>query len=134
MTRASCENQLELVTATTAAATTTAATAVFTTRATATAAATTAGGTLLARTRDVDRQIATIHRGAVKGFDGLLRFFGGTHRDEAEPAWAAANAVNHQVRFHDGAVRSEHILEIILRGVEGKISDKQFVTHVMLLS
>ena len=132
MTRASCEIRLELVTATTAAAATAAA-AVFTTRAT-TATAAAAGRTLFARARDIDRQIATIHRGAVEGFDGLLRFLGGAHRHETEPARAAADAVDHQVRFHDGAVRSEHILEIILRGVEGKISNKQFVTHVMLLS
>src|SRR5436190_23022461 len=110
-TRALREFQIELVTAATTAATAAAtAAAVITTRSAATATATAAAtGTFFAGTRYINRQITAVNRCAIESFNCFLRFFRRAHRDETEPAWAAADAVHHQVRFHDGAVCCEHV-------------------------
>ena len=50
--------------------------------------------------------------------------------DEGETAGAAAHAVHHQVGFKDGAMIGESVLKIVFGGVEGKISNVQFITHV----
>jgi hypothetical protein len=41
------------------------------------------------------------------------------------------HAVHHQVGFGDRAVRRKGVLQVVFSGVEGKISDKQFIAHVM---
>ena len=48
-----------------------------------------------------------------------------------KPARATAHAVHHQVGLDDRAVRGKGVLQVIFSGVEGKISNKQFRTHVM---
>src|SRR2546426_226178 len=94
-------------------------------------AASATGRTLFARAGDVDREVAAVERRAVQGVDGLLCLLGRAHRNEAEPARFARNAVHHQVGLDNRAVRREGVLQIVLRGVEGKISNKQFCTHAM---
>ena len=103
----------------------TATTTVFTTT------ATSAARTFFARLGDVDREGATVNFLAVQGRDGLLGFFGGAHGHETKAAGAIGHAIHHQVRFRDRAMRGERVLQIVFRGVEGKISDKQFIAHVM---
>jgi len=98
-----------------------------------TTATTAAGRTLFARTGDVDCEGATIELLTVQRVNRFLRFFGAAHGDETETARTAAHAVHHQVGFHDGAVGGERVLEFVFGGVEGKISDKQFCAHVMLI-
>src|SRR5262249_12184647 len=85
-----------------------------------------------ARPSDIDSQITSVQRSTVQSADGLLGFFGSAHRDESKPAWPARRAVHHQVGFENGSVRSERVLEIVLSGIEGKISYKQFIAHVIL--
>src|SRR5205823_5721568 len=100
--------------------------------ATATASSTTATGTLFARFGNVDCEIAAVNGSAIQSFDGFFRFLVAAHGDEAEAARTSAHAVHHQVGFHDGAVRGEHVAQVVFCGVEGKISYKQFgITHVI---
>jgi hypothetical protein len=125
-----------LITIATAAATATAATTAAAATATAaefttTTAAATAAGAFFTRASNVNREGASIQLLAVHGINGFLRFFRRTHGDECEAARAAAHPVHHQVGFNDRAVRSECVLEVVFGGVEGKISNKQFRTHVM---
>src|SRR6266446_8002867 len=91
-----------------------------------------AAGAFLARLGDVDRQSAAIHLFAIEGCDGLLRLFGGAHGHEAEPAGTLGRAIHHQVGFSDRAMRGERVLQVVFGGIEGKVSNKQFITHVML--
>src|ERR1051325_7179981 len=116
-------------------ASTASATATTTTAATAAEFATTAAAaarTFFTRARDVDSERAAVELLAVHGIDGLLRFLRRAHGHESEAARAAAHAIHHQVGFHDCAVRGERVLQVVFGGVEGKISNKQFRTHVML--
>src|SRR5208283_5098356 len=108
-----------------AATVTAAAAAVFTT----TAAAT--GRAFFTRLGHVDRQRAAAHLGAVQRRNGLLRLFGRAHGDETKTAGTAAHAVHHQVGLRDRAVRRKGVLQIVFSGFEGKVSYKQFITHVM---
>ncbi len=119
---------------TTPAATATTATAVFTTRATVATTATTAGWTFFTRTCYVDRQGATVEFLAVQGINGLLRFFGAAHGDERKSTGATRHAIHHQVGFHDRAAGGKSVLQVVFRGFEGEISDKQLRAHVMFLS
>jgi hypothetical protein len=120
---------------TAAATAATATAAVFTTRsAAAAAAAATARRTVFARTSNVNGQGTTAELGAIQCVNGLLSFRRGAHGDETEAARTTRGAIHHQVGFGDGAVGGKRVLEFILRGVEGKIPDEQFVTHVILLS
>ena len=68
---------------------------------------------------------------AVHGADGRLRGGVGIHGDESETTGLAGHAIHHQVDFHDGAVGGERVLEVVLGGVEGKVSYKQFIVHVL---
>ena len=123
-----------LVATTSAAATTaaTTATAVFTARSTAAAAtAATAWRTVFTGTCNVDGQCAAVQLFTIQCVNGSLSLFGRAHGDETKTAGTAANAVHHQVGFHDSAVRREGVLQVVLGGVEGKISHKQFRTHLM---
>jgi hypothetical protein len=110
----------------TAATTTTAAAAKFTP-----ATAATAARTLFTRARNVDRERASVQLLAVHGINGFLRFLRGPHGYEREAARAAAHPIHHQVGFNDRAMGSKCVLEVVFGGVEGKISNKQFRTHVM---
>jgi len=121
-----------LVTTAAITAATAAAAAVFTTRTTAATAAA-ASRTLFARTGHVDREGATVELLTVQRVNGLLRFIGAAHGDETETTRTAAHAIHHQIGFDDGAVRGERVRQVVFSGVEGKISDKQFCAHVMLI-
>src|SRR5690349_19318116 len=119
---------MDLVAIATAASATATATAAKFAPGTATAAA----RTFLTRTGNVDRQRASIELLAVHGVDGLLGFLGRGHGHKSKAARAAAHAIHHQIGFHDRAVRRKCVLEVVFSGVEGKVSYKQFRTHVML--
>jgi hypothetical protein len=95
------------------------------------ALATAAGRALFSRSSDIDGKGAPVNGFASHGLDGFLRLFGRAHGDETEPARTAGGPVHYQVGFNDGAVGCERILQIVFGGVEGKISDKQFIVHVM---
>src|ERR1022692_585364 len=107
---------------------TTATTAVFTT----TTAAAAAGGALFARLGHVNREGATANFLAVQSGNGLLRFFGGAHGDEPKSARTTGFPVHQQIGFSNRAMRAKRVLQVVFGGVEGKISYKQFITHVML--
>ena len=111
-------------------------TALATTAATATAAATTAASTraFFAGPGNINGEVAPVQVGAVQGIHGFLGFFLGAHGDESEAAGPAAVAIGHEVGFENGAVRGESVLEIVFGGVEGEISNKQFIIHAVLLS
>jgi hypothetical protein len=81
---------------------------------------------------DVYSQVAPVHVGAIQSADGFLGLFLGAHRNKSEPARPAGGAIHHQVRFENGAVRGESVLEIVFGGVEGEISDKQFIIHAVV--
>ena len=86
---------------------------------------------LFARASDVDGEGAAVQLRAIQGINGLLRLFRRAHRDEAEPTRFTRYAVHQQVGLDDRAVGREGVLEIVFGGVEGKIPNKQFCTHVM---
>jgi len=81
---------------------------------------------------NVYSQVAPVHIGAIEGADGFLGFFLGAHGNKRESAGPAGGAIHHQVRLDDRAVRGEGILEIFFSGVEGEISDKQFIIHAVM--
>jgi len=89
----------------------------------------TATRTFFARARDIYRQIAAVHIGAIQGSHRFLGFFFSAHRNEAESARTARGAIGHQVCFEYGAVGSKSILEIIFGCIKRKVSNKQFVIH-----
>jgi hypothetical protein len=111
------------------AATTAASAAATAPAAAISATTTTAARPFFASAGKVNGEVASVEVGAVHGTDGFLGFFFGAHGDESESARAAAVAIGHEVGFEDGAVRGESILEIVFGGVEGKISNKQFIIH-----
>jgi hypothetical protein len=108
----------------TSAAAATAAAAVFTTTAAATR-------TLFARAGDIDGNSASIQFDAVHGGDGFLGFLFCAHGHKTKATGAIGGAVNHEVRFGNCAVCCERVIERVLGGIEGKISYKQFIIHVM---
>jgi len=95
-------------------------------------ATTTARRALFARSGDIDRNGAPVNRFAAHGLDGFRGLFGRAHSDETEPARTTGGPIHYEVGFNDGAVGCEGILQIVFGGVEGKISDKQFIVHVIL--
>ena len=101
--------------------------------ATATAATITTAATraLFAWFSDVHREGAAMQFPAIQGFDGFLRFIARTHGHKTKAAGAIGHAIHHQVSFGDRAMRGERVLQVVFGGIEGKISDKQFITHVM---
>jgi len=48
-----------------------------------------------------------------------------------EAARAIGHAIHHQVRFGDRAMRGGGVVQVVLGGVEGRISDKQFFARMM---
>jgi hypothetical protein len=121
-----CGSFKKILVAIAATATATAATTVF-----ATTTATTASGAFFTWSGNVYRQIATVELLAVHGFNGLLRLFGRAHGNKAETAGAASRSVHHQIRLNDRSVRGKGVLQIVFRGIEGEVSNKQFIAHVM---
>ena len=115
-----------LTSATSTAATTTAAAAAIP------AATATAARPFFASAGYINSEIAPVQISAIHGTDGFLGFFFSAHGDESESARAAALAIGHEVGFEDGAVRGESVLEIVFGGVEGEISDKQFIIHAVV--
>jgi hypothetical protein len=104
------------------------ATAVATVSA-ATTTTTASAGTVFAWTRFINGQCAAINGFAVQSAGCGIRAFFGFHGDKCEAARAAGEFVHDHIHFKDVAVWGEHILKLVFRGVEGKISHKQFRTH-----
>jgi hypothetical protein len=101
------------------------------------AAATAAAGIsrpFLAGPGFIDGEGAAFPLASVEGIGGGLGALLGGHGDESEAAWAAGNAIEHQVGFGDGPVLGEEILEIVFSDVVGKISHVQFSTHDDLIT
>lgn len=84
-----------------------------------------------ARPGDVDGQSTAVNLLAVERADCRLRFIGRAHSDETETAWTTTGAIRHQIGFEHGSMGGKRVLKIILGGIEGKISNKQFIiTHI----
>jgi hypothetical protein len=123
-----------LATATSATATAISTTATTTAAATAIPATTAAAaGPFFTRPGDVNSEVPPVQTGAIHCIHGLLGFFLGAHGDESESARPAAVAVGHEIGLEDGAVRGESVLQIVFGGVEGEVSDKQFIIHAVIL-
>jgi len=90
-----------------------------------------ATGAFFARLGCVNGEGAAVHVRAVQCADGFSGLLIGAHRDEGKAAWTARGAIHHEVGFKHGAVRRESVLQIIFGGVEGKVSDKQFIIHLL---
>jgi len=101
--------------------------------ATTTTAARAAVGTFFAGAGDIDGQRAAVEFLAVQTVDGLFGLLRRGHGDEGKSAGTIGHAVHHQVGLGDGAVGGKGVLEVVFSGVEGKISDKQFVAHVIIV-
>lgn len=54
------------------------------------------------------------------------------HGDETEATGAAAHAVEHDGGLNDGTVGAKGVLEVLFRNIEGKISDEEFIVHLMI--
>jgi hypothetical protein len=117
----------ELTTLSAAAAAATAAAAAGT------SAAAARGRALLARTGFVDCQGATLDFLARKGLDGGFSAFGRGHGDKTKTARTTAHAISDEVNLGNRAMLLEQILQIILGGVEGKISHVQFRIHFICM-
>jgi hypothetical protein len=102
-----------------------AAAAAATTTTTAAAAKAT-GPTALLGTGFVDRKATAAELLAIGGFDGRGAFGSAAHRHERETAGAAGSVIGHKSDFGHSAVLAKEVLEIVLGGVEGKISYVQF--------
>ena len=110
-------------TATAAVSTATAAAAVATPAAAIAAATPSAAGrTRFARTRFVYGQRPAFDGLAIELGDCFLRVRFARHRDESEAARLTGELILHQRDFLDRSNAGEHVLEIGLGGVEGKIS------------
>jgi hypothetical protein len=114
---------------TTSAAAVSAVTTVSTPEATATAttATTTATRTLLS---DIDAQRATLEILTIEVVDRLLSALGRCHLDEAEAARLTGHPVEHQSDFLDLTTRCKLLVDQVLGGVEGKVTDVKTIRHV----
>jgi hypothetical protein len=83
-----------------------------------------------ARLGDIDGQSPAVNLLAVERADRRLRFIGRAHRDKTETARTTADAIHHQVGFEHGPMGRKSVLKIVFGGIEGKISNKQFITHI----
>jgi hypothetical protein len=66
---------------------------------------------------------------AVQGLNRFLRFLLIAHGDEAEAAGFVGSAVHQEVGLQHRAMGGKSVLEVVLGGVEGNVSDKQFIIH-----
>jgi hypothetical protein len=87
-------------------------------------------GEFLAGTRFVDGQIATLEILAMKLIHGALRLFIRGHGHEAEAARFAGHFILNEDGLADRSGGGEEIQKIVFGGVEGKIPDVKFVTHI----
>ena len=110
-------------TVTTTAATTATATVAATTAAVGTATAAATAAAFLARAGFVDGEGPAIDGLAVELADRRAGPFFGGHRDEAEAARLAGDAILHQQDFGHGAGGREQILEIVFGRVKRQITD-----------
>jgi hypothetical protein len=94
-------------------------TALGTTAITAAAAA----GTFFTGASFVDSQGASIEVDAIHGCDSRLGFLRGAHGDETKPAGVSGFFVRDEGDFGNRAVRREGVLQTLLGGVEGKVSN-----------
>ena len=127
--------EAELITGLTAfpaRTTSSAATATSAKASTATAAA--AASAFLAWARFVDFNFPAMQglvcQAAYRGLGALI----GGHRYKRESARPAAHAVGNQIHFRHRPKFLKQVLQIIFRGVEGKVSYEQFIAHVMYLT
>jgi hypothetical protein len=101
------------------------ATAAATTTESAAAATTAAESTTLrSGTRFIYVQRAAVQFLTVEGFDRFHRFGLIGHLDKGESAGLAGVAVAHYAGFFDGTVRGKSGLELGLRGLISKVSNK----------
>ncbi len=130
--------------ATAAATTATAAIAAATTTTTAAAEAATATTTAAAKaatataaafsagTSFVHSQGASVEGVAIEFFSCRFSFCVGFHRDESKTAGFTREFVLHEDGFLDLAGSGKQILQIDFGCVEGKISHKEFSTHILI--
>jgi hypothetical protein len=116
----------------TAVATLTTATSATTAAAAIPSAAATTTRPFFTSAGEINSEVTAVQISAIQGTDGFLGFFLGAHGNEGESARAAAFAIGHELGFEDGAVGGESVLEIVFSGVEGEISDKQFIIHAVV--
>jgi hypothetical protein len=116
-------------TATAAEAATTAAATTATAVAAPTAAtkATATGRTLLAGTRDVDRQGAALDLMSVELFHALLGFLSIRHRHEGESTGTTGKFVEDDLNDTDGSDLAEQGLKVLGGASEGKIPHVELV-------
>jgi hypothetical protein len=79
--------------------------------------------------RNVDAEGATLEVLLVQVVERLLRALGRGHLDKAEAARLAGHPVEHERDFLDLATRGELLLDQILGGVEGQITDVETISH-----
>jgi hypothetical protein len=88
------------------------------------------GRTIFARTRFVHRQIAAVEILVMQSMHRGRAFRRTAHGHEAKAASPTGVPICYEVRLHNSAVRCECVLQIVFGGIEGKISNVQFITHV----
>ena len=88
----------------------------------------------LARTRFIHRQCASLKFFSVKLGNGRVRFGLGSHFNEGKTPRTSRSAVLHDVYSYDCARRGKIILKIIFGRTEGKVPDKEFGRHYLMLS
>ena len=117
---------------TTVTATAAAAAAATVTAATATAAAaTTVSWAFFTWAGFVDGQRTAHEILAVESLDDGVSTLPIGHGGERETAWAAGHFVHHNEDFAHLAVLREEITDVLFSGIEGKISDVEFVVHCL---
>jgi hypothetical protein len=110
----------------------TAASASTTTATIATATAATTTAAFFARACFVDFEIAAVQGLAGQTGNRCLGAFICGHGYKRETSGTAAHAVGDQINIRYRAKLFEEVLKIIFRGVEGKISHEQFITHCVI--
>jgi len=88
----------------------------------------------LARTRFIHRQCAPLKFFSVKLGNGRIRLGLGAHFNEGKTPRTSRRAVLHDVYSYDCARRGKIILKIIFGRTEGKVPDKEFGRHFLMLS
>lgn len=94
--------------------------------------ATIVAAALFARTGFIDSQAAAIEVALMQAVHGGMALRGAAHRHKAEPSGAAGLAIDHDLGIRDGAKRSERILQVVLGGIEGKISYVESHSELMV--
>lgn len=82
-------------------------------------------------TRFVDGESAAAESATVHGFNRLLCLLRRSHGNKTKSSGTPADPVNHQIRFHYGAVRCKSVVQLIFRCVKREVSNKQLRVHVM---